>query len=217
MTRRNPAWLALSLAVALGACTPAGEPAPASTEAALTDPEHPGEEPVAPADASASTPPAAPPSEPAKAAVAIDHTGVAGVAFGGAPDALRTAWPGGAAPDAAVAPGLCHFLYAQPKPQESYGVAFMVEGGRFVRVDVDTPEVQAPGGGHAGMSLAALRAAYPNAEEQPHKYVEGGKVVVVAPAGGGEARLVFEVDPAGNVTEWRIGVPPQVHYVEGCA
>ena len=53
--------------------------------------------------------------------------------------------------------------------------------------------------------------------EQPHKYVEGGKVLVVAPADGGEARLVFETDAEGRITSWRIGLEPQVHYVEGCS
>ena len=218
MIRRNPAWLALPLACALAACGPANEPPAASTDAALTDPEHPGEEPVAPPEASVSAAPAAPPADSAAPAVTIDHGGVAGVAFGGVPDALRTAWPGGAAPDAAVAPGLCHFLYAKPKPRESYGVAFMVEGDKFVRVDVDAPDVRAPGGGHAGMTADAVRAAYAGRiEEQPHKYLEGGKYLVVAPADGGPTRLVFEVDAAGIVTAWRLGLPPQVHYVEGCA
>jgi hypothetical protein len=68
------------------------------------------------------------------------------------------------------------------------------------------------------MTADAVRAAYPGqVEEQPHKYVEGGKVLVVTPPGGGTARLVFEVNAAGIVTEWRLGLPPQVHYVEGCA
>ena len=217
MIRLHHALLVLALAAALAACERTAEPAPAGTAAALTDPEHPGEDLDVPA---AATPEAAAPA-PGVAAppAAIDYTGVAGVGFGTAPDALRTAWPGGVAPDAAVAPGLCHFLYAQPKPQESFGVAFMVEGDKFVRVDVDAPDVRAPGGGHAGMSADAVRAAYAGRiEEQPHKYVEGGKYLVVAPADlSVAARLVFEVDAAGIVTGWRLGLPPQVHYVEGCA
>jgi hypothetical protein len=34
---------------------------------------------------------------------------------------------------------------------------------------------------------------------------------------GGKSALVFEVDPSGKATDWRIGVPPQVDYVEGCS
>ncbi|MGH8029265.1 MAG: hypothetical protein ACREO3_04945 [Arenimonas sp.] len=219
MIRRNPAWFALCLAGVLVACTPAATPPAANTDAALTDPEHPGEEPAAPADAPGDSAPTAPPATASTTPEAtIDFRGVAGVAFGASPDPLRTAWPGGAAPDAPVAPGLCHFLYAQPKPQESFGVAFMVEGDRFVRVDVDAPDLLAPGGGHAGMTADAVRAAYAGRiAEQPHKYVQGGKYLVVTPQDGGPARLVFEVDAAGIVTAWRLGLPPQVNYVEGCA
>jgi hypothetical protein len=213
---RSAAWVALVFA--LSACGRTEQAAPASTQAALTDPEHPGED-VAPPAASTPEPASMPPADAPAPGTAIDWSGVAGVGFGTAPDALRTAWPGGALPDAPVAPGLCHFLYAQPKPQDSYGVAFMVEGDRFVRVDVDAPDVAAPGGGHAGMTADAIRAAYAGRiEEQPHKYVEGGKYLVVSPADPGTpARLVFEVDAAGIVTAWRLGLPPQVHYVEGCA
>ncbi|TQC57293.1 lectin, partial [Pantoea dispersa] len=28
--------------------------------------------------------------------------------------------------------------------------------------------------------------------------------------------LVFETDAAGKVVAWRVGLPPQVDYVEGC-
>jgi len=210
--------VAFALAGALVACAPAPEPVDASSDAALTDPEHPGEEPAAPA-ATPSAPPLSPPAAAdAGTGPRIDWASVAGVAFGAAPDALRSAWPGGVAADAAVAPGACHFLYVQPKPIDGYGVALMVEGDRFVRIDVDAPDVRAPGGGHAGMTAEAVRAAYgAGIEEQAHKYVEGGKYLVVAPAGGAATRLVFEVDPAGIVTSWRLGLPPQVHYVEGCA
>ena len=120
--------------------------------------------------------------------------------------------------DAAAEAGACQFLYVQPKPIDGYGVALMVEGGKFVRVDVDAPDVLAPGGGHAGMDVAQVRALYPGRiQEQPHKYEEGGKVLVVTPEGGGATHLVFEVDAAGRVTQWRLGLPPQVDYVEGCA
>jgi hypothetical protein len=215
MTIRRSLTL-VAFAAMLAACG-RNEAPPASTQAALTDPEHPGEEVAPPAEPSI-TPAPMPPADAPAPGTAIEWTGVAGVAFGTAPDALRTAWPGGALPAAPVAPGLCHFLYAQPKPQDSYGVAFMVEGDKFVRVDVDVPDVIAPGGGHAGMTADAIRAAYAGRiEEQPHKYVEGGKYLVVSPTDGGTARLVFEVDAAGIVTAWRLVLPPQVNYVEGCA
>ena len=51
----------------------------------------------------------------------------------------------------------------------------------------------------------------------PHKYVEGGRYLVVTSEQGGDTRLVFEVDPEGTVTGWRMGQLPQVLYVEGCS
>ena len=35
--------------------------------------------------------------------------------------------------------------------------------------------------------------------------------------GHGDTVLVFETDEDGTVTEWRVGVPPYVDYVEGCS
>jgi hypothetical protein len=31
------------------------------------------------------------------------------------------------------------------------------------------------------------------------------------------AKLVFETDAAGKATAWRVGLSPQVDYVEGCS
>ena len=44
-----------------------------------------------------------------------------------------------------------------------------------------------------------------------------GRWLVVRPADGGEARLVFETGVDGVITSWRVGLEPQVHYVEGCS
>ena len=45
--------------------------------------------------------------------------------------------------------------------------------------------------------------------------MDGARYLRVTRAGS-EAVLVFETDEAGRVQEWRIGLPPQVDYVEGC-
>ena len=93
----------------------------------------------------------------------------------------------------------------------------MLESGRFVRYDVRDADVPAPGGGTVGMSLAQLQAAYPQAEAvQPHKYVEGGKVLRVPAADGSQGVLVFELGADGKASAWRVGLAPQVDYVEGC-
>ena len=193
--------LALLLACALAACTRTDVPA----DAAAT--------PATPVPAPAPAAPAPPVDETGPFA----FDGVAGVAFGSPPSAIEQAWSGGVIAATGEVQGACHYLYATPKPGDHYGVAFMFEDERFVRVDVDTPGLRAPGGGHAGMTADAVRALYAGVEEQPHKYVEDGKYLVVPAPGGGATRLVFEVDAAGTVSEWRLGLPPQVHYVEGCS
>ena len=107
-------------------------------------------------------------------------------------------------------------VYRVQLASDGYATGFMFEGGKFVRVDVDTDNLVAPGGLVVGMTAADVLAAFPDAEQQPHKYTDG-KYLVVKPADGGEGRLVFEVDEDGRITEWRIGLEPQVHYVEGCS
>jgi hypothetical protein len=95
--------------------------------------------------------------------------------------------------------------------------AFMFEDGRFVRYDAGTPKEEAPGGGKVGMSEAQIRSLYGDrVVEQPHKYVAGAKYLRIA-AAQGNGVLLFETDATGKVTRWRVGVPPQVDYVEGCA
>ena len=94
--------------------------------------------------------------------------------------------------------------------------AFMVENGKFVRYGAESERIAAPGGGTVGMARADIDRLYAGRiEEQPHKYVEGGKYLRIADAATANA-LLFEVDAAGKVTEWRVGQAPQVDYVEGC-
>ncbi len=92
----------------------------------------------------------------------------------------------------------------------------MVEGGRFVRMDVDDPAATAPGGGRVGMSAAEISALYPGRiEARPHKYVEGAQYLRVTHEGSPTV-LLFETDAQARVQAWRLGLPPQVDYVEGC-
>ena len=109
-------------------------------------------------------------------------------------------------------------FYKTPKwAKQSAEVAFMFEGGRFVRYDVGTAKDTAPGGGKVGMSEARIRTLYgARVEAQPHKYVDGAKYLRIA-APQGDGVLVFETDAQGNMTRWHVGVPPQVDYVEGCS
>jgi hypothetical protein len=109
----------------------------------------------------------------------------------------------------------CYYLYPAPRNQGGYRIGFMVENQRFSRLDVDAVGIVAPGGGQVGMSADEIRKHYTDIVEQPHKYVEGAKYLRHTDAANGSV-LVFETDASGKVTEWRLGVPPQVDYVEGC-
>jgi len=149
----------------------------------------------------------------------ITFQGFGPAQFGASAEEVRMAWGadlGDAKPDQ---PGGCRYLIPQPVGTEGYRTAFMIEGDKFVRMDVRRDDVAAPGGGKAGMTKAQLAALYPAIEEQPHEYTDGLYLRIKDPAGGNGV-LVFEIDGKGDqatATEWRIGLPPQVDYVEGCS
>lgn len=147
----------------------------------------------------------------------ISFAGFGPAAFGDDDEAVRQAWGGvlRALPDAAEP---CHFLSPPVEADSGYQVAFMIEGGRFVRIDIASPRVTAPGGGKVGMRAEEIEALYPGmVERQPHKYVDDGQYLRIGDPDGGSGVLLFEADADGLVGEWRIGLPPQVDYVEGCA
>ena len=201
----------VGLLAALVGCQPSA-PAPAAdaTDAAVAAPE---------------TTPAPEPAPADEAAAAgyderiINFGGYATARFNDGAEAVRRAFgaPLAATPPPA-SPQDCHYLMTRARGADGFGLAFMMEGGKFVRYDVDSRSIVAPGGLAVGSSADDVRAAFADRiSEQPHKYVEGAQVLVVRPAEGGEARLVFETDADGIVTSWRIGLEPQVHYVEGCS
>lgn len=146
---------------------------------------------------------------------AISFEGFGAARFGDGEDALRKAW-GEPLEDAGDPLEDCRYLVPEA-PHADMGVAFMVEGGRFVRLDVTDPSVRAKGGGHIGMDKATLLARYPGAAVTPHHYDDEGSYVEVSNPQGGETSIIFETDGRGVVTVWRVGVRPQVGYVEGCA
>ncbi|TKR29647.1 lectin [Luteimonas gilva] len=159
-------------------------------------------------------PPAtAPPATPMPAPVPGTYEGYGAARFGMSAEEVKRGWDGeleGASADA------CYYL--RPKQTDGAGwPALMFENGKFVRYDVETIADVAPGGGQVGMSVDDIKTAYAGrVEEQPHKYVEGGKNLRIKSNDGASA-IVFETDAAGKVTSWRVGVPPQVDYVEGCS
>jgi hypothetical protein len=212
------ALLALALAACTAERTPQGAqeaPAPGNADAMAGDPAAPP-----PMDQPAEdVPPATAPDVPLNQSPDLGQVrmdGYGDMRFGMAVDEAKRAW-GGELKGVPAEDGGCYYLTPKWVAVPS-DFAFMVEGGRFVRYDVGTDREVAPGGGKVGMGIDELRRLYAGRiEETPHKYVEGGKYLKVADGNGGEGRLVFATDAAGKVTSWRVGVPPQVDYVEGCA
>lgn len=201
------------LALGLSACQ--REPAPAPAESSAAAPEvnpapiddQPAES-VPPATAPVSSPP------PSAAAGMTRFDGYGDLRFGMTAAQARQAWGGElkGKPDEA---GGCYYL--QPiwgtNPRD---FGFMVEDDKFVRVDVGNDKEIAPGGGKKGMSADEIGKLYAGrVEVQPHKYESGAKVLRINDASGGV--LVFETGKDGKVARWRVGIPPQVDYVEGCS
>lgn len=204
---------ALLLCLALSACQrEAAGPDGAADAASVSTPpanDQPAEDvPPATAPAPAATPPASD--------TLARFDGYGDLRFGMSADEAKKAWGGELKGEAAADSGCYHLTPIWTKAPAEF--AFMIENGKFVRVDVGNDKETAPGGGKRGMSADEIRKLYAGRiEEQPHKYVEGGKNLRIGDAGGGAGALVFETDAAGKVTAWRIGVPPQVDYVEGCS
>lgn len=134
--------------------------------------------------------------------------------LGIAADAMQAAW-GGELKRLGGAEDTCYFM-TPTWVKVPADFAFMVEDGKFVRYSTESTKFIAPGGGKVGMDTADIQSLYPGRIEQhPHKYTDG-KYLRIKDVATGNA-LLFETDGAGKVTEWRVGMPPQVDYVEGCS
>ena len=217
---RNRSLPVLSmLLLALAACC--GDRAPAPTDDTATTPVPDAPAAPAPADttpADSAPPPAEStptPTEPVPTDDLARFDGYGDMRFGMTAAQTRQAW-GGELKGIAAEGGACYHL--SPKwvkvPAE---LAFMIENDKFVRYSSEDPKLVAPGGGRIGMTVDEIKALYPGrVEEQPHKYSDG-KYLRIKNADGGNAVLVFETDDTGKVEEFRVGVPPQVDYVEGCS
>jgi hypothetical protein len=212
--------ICVALLAALAASTGCAE------RAAPVDPAAP--EVAAPSDPPAAPDPAVAPGDTggslrvdAPAPGTITFQGFGPAAFGGSEEDVRMAWGGDLGNEfPPEEPNGCHYLIPQPVGAGGYRTAFMLEGGKFVRIDVRRDDVAAPGGGKVGMTKAQIEGLYPGrVEERPHKYSDG-LYLRITDAAGGPGVLVFETDAKGDaakVDEWRVGLPPQVDYVEGCS
>lgn len=208
--RQRPMKRILAATMAAGmlaACSRTPEPAPAPAAA------------PAPAPAVATPAPEANTGGLKNDPTVVNFEGFGPAKFGTNEEQVRMAWgrPLVASNEAGDPEGeACYYLTPDPAPADGNGINFMMEEGKFVRYDIDDGSYAAPGDVVVGMKEADVLAKFPGrVEQQPHKYTDG-KYLVVAPEAGGEARLVFETDEKGMITQWRIGLPPAVHYVEGC-
>lgn len=139
--------------------------------------------------------------------------------FGMSAAEVAAAWDGAESLDGAGVPAdsACYYLFPGADASRA-PVAFMIENDRFVRYDVRSDGLEAPGGGQIGMSGQDVRQRHAGkVESRPHKYVEGGEYLRVTDVSGQSGILVFEIDADGQVTGWRAGRAPQVDYVEGCS
>lgn len=169
------------------------------------------------AEAPAPTPAVDDTAAPAGPVSQASFLGYGDMKLGSTIDEARTAW-GGELNGAPMEGTTCHYLWPKwiTRPAD---FAFMMEEGKFVRYDVGTDKETAPGGGKVGMTVDEVKKLYGDAlKASPHKYTEGGQYLAidagdVAPT----TKLVFEADAAGKVTSWRVGLSPQVDYVEGCS
>lgn len=111
----------------------------------------------------------------------------------------------------------CSFTSVPGAPR---GTAFMVTGGRLVRVDVDTAGIPTVSGAQVGWSEEQVRSLYPGqvrTEAHPYTGPEGHYLVFVARERADSAfGLIFETD-GRRVLSYRAGRQPEVSWIEGCA
>lgn len=161
---------------------------------------------------------AAGPAVAATQAVAPDFRGIGPLHFGMTDAQMRKAWGkplyGGALPGNPNG-AACHYLLPR---KDGKALTFMMVDGHFARVDVLAGGALAPGGGHIGMRIDALRTLYAGRiKATPNKYDDAATDLRVTPPAGESGLLLFEADKTGKVTAWRIGKAEQVDYVEGCS
>ena len=134
--------------------------------------------------------------------------------FGMDEAAFRQAWGGDL--KGGAEPGSDCAMFAPTWAKTPPALTFMLEHGHFVRYDVRDDKTIAPGGGKVGMDKAQLISLYAGkGKHGADKYDAGASVFRVE--GPNDTVLIFDIGADGNITAWRVGVPPQIDYVEGCS
>jgi hypothetical protein len=99
------------------------------------------------------------------------------------------------------------------------GLAFMVVGGRVVRIDIQNPAYRTRSGAHVGMSEAEVRALYGSAMRvEPHPYTGPEGHYLVYRARSEPYGLIFATDyQTGRAENFRVGLWDYVQLIEGCS
>jgi hypothetical protein len=196
--------VALSFALALGACAKADEHlSDSTTTTTVTSSSTESSQQTQP-PGGAATPPTA---------WVVTERGIGNLRAGMTVAEARVVVPGFTVP-ASRDSTACTYGKASSLPA---GVNVMVEGGKVVRVEVRRGDVATSAGARIGDSEERIKTLYPGVSVTPHKYTSGGHYVTVVPASAADSayRIIFETD-GKRVTNYRAGTRPQIEYVEGC-
>ncbi|WP_228064410.1 lectin [Novilysobacter avium] len=214
--RLFPTAVSLAVVLALTACN-APAPEGARTDVANTESPAPGrmDQPYEDVPPATAPPGSIMPGHGPAADSQAHWDGFGDAQFGMDDEQVKLVWTGELVGSAEQGSSCYHLSPAGQTDISRF--AMMFEDGSFVRYSVADADIVAPGGGKRGMDTAQIDALYPGkVTSSAHKYVPEGQYLRVE-EGGGPHVLVFETDAAGTVTEWRVGSPPQVDYVEGCS
>jgi hypothetical protein len=104
-------------------------------------------------------------------------------------------------------------FYVRAKGHEH--IAFMIEDGKLVRIDVNAPAISTTSGLQVGDSEARVRQLYGSkVKVTPHKYVDTGHYLTVR-LQDRRYGIRFETDK-GKITKYYVGTYEAIQYVEGC-
>lgn len=101
-------------------------------------------------------------------------------------------------------------------PSQHPDVAFMIENGRLVRIDVAKPGVATPEGVQVGDSEARAKSVYGNKLKiEPHAYNGPEGHYLTVRSNDGRYGTRFETD-GGKIQSYYAGLFSAVQYIEGC-
>ena len=105
----------------------------------------------------------------------------------------------------------CFYVHPKQHPH----VSLMIEKGRLVRIDVDSPGISTSEGIQVGDSEAHATKIYgARLKADAHQYTEGHYLTVQST--DGNSGLRFETDK-GKITTFYAGSYAAIQYVEGCS